>query len=215
VKTVHRRRVLRRALSALQRHPDMDFERVLPDLVYGWGNESHVARADLLRTIWKWSHQVDGPILECGSGLSTLILAVAARQRGLHVWTLEHLPQWATMVTDSLRTHGLSNVELCHRSLRDFGAYQWYDAPMPEMPTDFELVVCDGPPGETTGGRYGFLPRMRNNLAERCVIILDDTVRVAEREILTRWSLETSGSMAFIGDQASVGLLQINAAAAS
>ena len=42
------------------------------------------------------------------------------------------------------------------------------------LPGQFALVVCDGPPSGTLGGRYGLVPVMREHLQPGCVILLDD-----------------------------------------
>ena len=38
------------------------------------------------------------------------------------------------------------------------GSFVWYDVPKDVWPAEFRLVVCDGPPGDMKGGRYGLLP---------------------------------------------------------
>ena len=68
------------------------------------------------------------------------------------------------------------------------------------MPDGFTLVICDGPPGTTKGGRYGFLPMMKQKLKPGCVILLDDAAREQEQLIVEHWtkeirmSYETRGS---------------------
>jgi hypothetical protein len=58
------------------------------------------------------------------------------------------------------------------------------------MPPAFQLVICDGPPGETPGGRYGLWPVLGQRLAPGAVILLDDADRPGEEEVLRRWSTE-------------------------
>jgi len=62
------------------------------------------------------------------------------------------------------------------------------------MPRRFALVVCDGPPADTPGGRYGLVPVMREHLSRGCVILLDDAEREHERTIALRWQTELSTS---------------------
>ena len=90
----------------------------------------------------------------------------------------------------SIDKYGIKSVRLCVNELRDYNRFCWYDPPLTQMPDNFSVVVCDGPPGETPGGRYGLLPVMQNTLASGCVILLDDAGRPQEREALDRWAQE-------------------------
>ena len=212
---LYRRYLLRRALTRLRRPAGAEIDVLLPDLVNGWGNTAYVAQHLFLRALWGYARRTEGPILECGSGLSTLILGVAAELRGTRVWTLEHDPHWAALISNALRDNRISSVQLECRPLRDFGGYHWYDAPTPGMPDDFALVVCDGPPGETVGGRYGLFPRMRSHLAAHCIVMLDDLVRKAEQNVLLRWRDETPGATLLPDLTPDVGLLEIDRRAPS
>jgi hypothetical protein len=58
------------------------------------------------------------------------------------------------------------------------------------MPDNFFLVVCDGPPRRTKGGRYGLVPIMRERLKSGCIILLDDAGRDEELTIAKRWAGE-------------------------
>ncbi len=91
---------------------------------------------------------------------------------------------------EHLARHRLDNVRVCQAELRDFGEFDWYAAPPEDLPKNFGLVICDGPPGGTVGGRYGLFPRMRSHLAPDCVVLLDDAGRTAEQATLARWRQE-------------------------
>ncbi|MDO9580730.1 MAG: hypothetical protein Q7J06_09235 [Bacteroidales bacterium] len=51
----------------------------------------------------------------------------------------------------------------------------------------FCLVICDGPPGGTKGGRSGLIPVMRSKLERSALILLDDAARPYERLIAELW----------------------------
>src|SRR6267143_2557828 len=70
----------------------------------GWGNEGWTADTAYLKTICRWASQVQGPILECGSGLSTILLGIVAPGR---VTTLEHLPSWQERVKSAAERFSL------------------------------------------------------------------------------------------------------------
>jgi flavin-dependent dehydrogenase len=135
-----------------------------------------------------------GPTLECGSGLSTLLLGVIAQQRGHEHWALEHKAEWADKVERGAERHGLRAVRVHTAPLKRYAGYTWYDPPFHEMPRHFALAVCDGPPADTPGGRYGLVPVMRERLSVGCVILLDDAEREHEREIAQRWQTELGAS---------------------
>lgn len=162
----------------------------LTDAVYGWGNEGWSADEDYLARVMAEAGKANGSILECGSGLSTLLLATVARQRGVRIHSLEHNEEWRTRVLGALQAHGLSEYSTVHQtSLKNYGEFDWYA--MPEsLPNDIALVVCDGPPSSTLGGRYGALPVLRSHLAPVCNFLMDDANRPSEIEIMSRWGLE-------------------------
>lgn len=83
--------------------------------------------------------------------------------------------------------------------LASYGDYTWYVPPLEQMPSGFGLVICDGPPGDTLGGRYGMLPVMKTRLARHCVILLDDVQRPAEREVAERWARELGTTYRSVG----------------
>ena len=163
---------------------------LLADLVYGWGNEQWSAREEFMQGFLVHAMEAAGPILECGSGLSTLLLGLVAQRHGLRVWTLEHNPFWAERIRAALAEHGVTSAEVCLSPLRSYDGFTWYDPPLNHMPDDFALVVCDGPPYDTPGGRYGLLPVMREHLRPGAVVLLDDAQRPDEQAVLGRWSEE-------------------------
>jgi hypothetical protein len=152
-----------------------------------WRNPLYTATLDYLEELSRLTASAEGAVLECGSGLSTLLLGLLTQSRGLRVWSLEHLPRWHDRVASSLQKCRIENVELCLAPLRNYEAYSWYAPPLERMPKDFRLVVCDGPPGTTPGGRYGLLPIMGEHLAPDCVILFDDAARQGEAQVLRRW----------------------------
>jgi hypothetical protein len=56
-------------------------------------------------------------------------------------------------------------------------------------PPAFGLVIVDGPPGTSKGGRVGLLPRLADKLQAGTVIVLDDCDRPGEQRVMAEWSL--------------------------
>jgi hypothetical protein len=171
----------------------------IDNLIYGWGDNSWSAKEEFIQVTVQAARQIQGPILECGSGLTTLLLGLVAQQTGRRVWTLEHNASWANKVQNALAHHSILGVNVCLAQLCDYQSYVWYAAPKTHMPTDFALVVCDGPPGNTLGGRYGLLPQMRAHLRPGCIVLLDDATRPGEQQVLQRWALELDSTYTIVG----------------
>lgn len=170
------------------------------DLIDGWGNSDFVATEEYLAACVTHALNSSGPTLECGSGLSTVLMSAVAKKRGHAHWVLEDSPDWATKVFSLIRKYSLdSAVSFCVKPLRDYGDFCWYDPPLESMPGDFDLVICDGPPGTTKGGRYGLVPIMKEHLKSGCVILLDDAGREGERAAAARWETELNASSELCG----------------
>jgi hypothetical protein len=180
-----------RALQALLRLPAGETPPIalIEELAVAWGNEGFAAKGDYLLEICRQAARTSGPILECGSGLSTILLGVLAGRRGVSVWALEHIPEWAARSQKVLKSHQLHNVNLCLTPLQDYGEFTWYNKPS-GLPERFSLVVCDGPPLSVRGHRYGLMPVLGERLAEGGVILMDDTTLTEEQEVMQRWVQE-------------------------
>ncbi len=195
-------RILRRALIQFARDPalgalDMD---LLGELVRGWSNEGFSAKPEYLSAISQAALTTSGNILECGSGLSTLLLSAAASQSGARIWALEHTPEWAVRVRKELQQLKSSpNTHVVDAPLRAYAGFSWYDATRLPADATFSVVVCDGPPAETKGGRYGLLPVLSGRFAIGAQIFMDDAARPDEQAIMRRWVSESGGSFTIAG----------------
>jgi hypothetical protein len=160
--------------------------KALPQLRMAWGNLGFTAGVSYLLAVLDYAESERGQVLECGSGLTTLLLALVAPPQA--VWSLEHLEEWRSRVQTRLRLAGTeANVLLA--PLTSYGRFEWYEVPA-ALPPEFRLVVCDGPPGTTPGGRYGLLPLLGDRLSRGAVILLDDAQRLDEQGVLQRWEKE-------------------------
>ena len=156
-------------------------------LAIAWGNIGYAAGFSYLRHVGERVVKSRGPILECGSGATTLLIAALTQSNRRSFVVFEHNRTWFNHLQCILGKLGFTHVKLIHAPLVDYGSYRWYRTPKLENRHNFELVICDGPPGSIPGGRYGLLPIMGEQLAQDCVILLDDTHRKAEQHIITSW----------------------------
>lgn len=187
---MYRDRLLHQALHTIRKHdayvPLSD--TTVRQLVRGWGNQ-WALQEELITELWHQAWLTRGPVLECGSGLSTLLLGIAAEQQKFDVYSLEHDEGWYWRMFTLLHQLGLTRVTLVYAPLQTFERYDWY-GPHTDLPAGLSLVLCDGPPEATPGGRYGLIPQIHTLLAPDAMILLDDAARPGEQEVLLRWASE-------------------------
>lgn len=156
--------------------------------------EQWSACADFLELIVNHALQAKPTtLLECGSGLTTLVLARACQLNGTgHLYSLENGEQYARQSRDVIEFYGLSDyVTVLHAPLSDYSVnqqnYQWYS--LEELCiSQVDLFVIDGPPGFIQKhSRYPALPLLHDSLANDCRIFLDDARRDDELEIVSLW----------------------------
>jgi hypothetical protein len=151
-------------------------------------------------------------VLECSSGLSTVVAAALCRNRGSgRVYSLEHDPIYAAKTRRLLAAHRLDqwaeviDAPLVPTALDDWSG-QWYD--LSRVPDDVRagLLVVDGPPSTSSPlARYPALPALRSRLAGGARVLLDDADREDEREIVRRWLRREQGARAETVDRCEKG----------
>jgi hypothetical protein len=192
IKEMLLRRSLRVAIERMRKLPAgqvPDREQLL-QLMTGWSNEGYAANLEYLEAVAQNAVRIEGPILECGSGATTILLGVLCEKRNIEVWSLEHFDDWRDRVSEVLKSSDIAGVHLCSAPLVEHGEFVWYSPPLERMPKQFSLVICDGPPGSTKGGRYGLLPVMGDRLPPGSTILLDDAGRADEAKLIKRWESE-------------------------
>jgi len=200
----YRGMIFRSAMKKFIRDPEAairDDHRILTRLIYGWGNEGWSALEEYLKGSLQRVAASREPILECGSGLSTLLAGIVVQRTGNSLWSLEHERSWADRVRKYLDAYRIRPAHVIDAPLRDFGDFSWYSVPFEDLPTGFSLILCDGPPGETRGGRYGLIPVMGKRIKDGAVILLDDAGRPEEQSIAKRWERELKATARLCGEQ--------------
>lgn len=134
-------------------------------------------------------------IVECGSGASTLWLALALRRFGIdgRIIALDHDPVFAAKTRDFLARHDVSDLaEVRDAPLEDVslpgGTYSWYARQAWKDLTGIGLLFVDGPPAATGDkARYPALPLLREALTPAASVVLDDLVVPDMQETLRLW----------------------------
>lgn len=132
------------------------------DMHDAWANP-FAADPILLAGLAALARAAKGPILECGSGLSTLVMAAA--NSAVRVVCLENSPVFAEHLRQEAARYSLANIDILCAPLKD----GWYDVgTLPEE--DWALAVIDGPPRKD-GNRLEAMTRLA---LSRTVIVADD-----------------------------------------
>lgn len=186
----HRDTSLATAVRSMRRqaHTGRDLSHdSVAKLIYGWGNEGWSGSSDLARATYRYCKDLKGDVLECGSGMTTIMLAALGEAGGFRAWALEHEQVWHAQVCERLVHHRFDASRILYTPLRSHGDFDWYDLSRVDMPSAIQFVLCDGPPGSTRGGRYGMLDVLRDRLSPGAVILVDDTNREAETKMIEQW----------------------------
>lgn len=134
-------------------------------------------------------------IVECGSGASTLWLALALRRFGIdgRIVALDHDPVFSGRTRDFLARHDVLDLaEVRDAPLESFSldgeTYSWYARTAWEDLAGIDLLFVDGPPAATGHqARYPALPLLNKSLSPIATIVLDDLIVPDMREVLPRW----------------------------
>jgi len=131
-------------------------------------------------------------IVECGSGVSTLMLGnvLRAREQG-HLYALEEDASWCRLMQNLVRAAGLGQyVQVYHAPV----VGEWYDTTVADHvrreAQRIDLLLVDGPQAKARQSRYQALPFFRECLTPQSTIMLHDVNRDAERNVLDRWQSE-------------------------
>jgi len=131
-------------------------------------------------------------VMECSSGVSTLVIARSLSLLGAgHVFSLENDPQYAMKTREMLAANGLSAWATVLDAPLVTGPTPtpWYDiSGLPADALPVELLVVDGPPSHVAEqARHPALVQLHSRLAPVCTVMLDDANRPDERAIVQRW----------------------------
>lgn len=125
------------------------------------------------------ARQSKGPILEMGSGISTILMAAATKEQ---VWCVEHSEYFASRLEDMARAAGVGNIALVTCSIKD----RWYDLSedMNALPEMFDLALIDGPP-RSLSDRMPFFETFGHRVGK---IVCDDADETAYVEKIRAWA---------------------------
>jgi predicted O-methyltransferase YrrM len=151
-------------------------------------NNQYTAGSDMLKKCYEMAQATAGPILEVGSGLSTLAMGMAVQRTGQIIHTLEHELDWFRAMRNFIKLYSLRPVHLYHAPLKEHNgeSLMWYEI-SEHLPAKFSLVVIDGPPRRF--GREGVYKLLWDRIKDADWII-DDMDDPGQRAMVEKYAKE-------------------------
>ncbi len=179
--------------SLIAIYKDLDFNKSIP-MTRGW-----VASPDFLRYVYEGIAECrPTTVVECSSGVSTVIIAKALKLQGFgHVYSLESDEHYAKKTRDLLAKYELSDwATVIYAPLKSINlqgqAYQWYDAKELEV-EQIDMMVIDGPYGGICNmARYPAV-QLFPRLSASARVYVDDYRRKDEKAMVEQWMEEDKG----------------------
>lgn len=159
----------------------------VPGLVSDWDNEGFAAGYELVAASIDIAKKAKGTIVECGSGLTSLVMAAT----GAEVYSLESDIEWYRFMLDEKKRLGLDSLTIKYSPLVDQEGGRWYSDDIPEP----DVVLCDGPKRDK--GNRDILFKKLNGYVPRYILV-DDTESV-EGELKT-WADSHNMDMKIVGE---------------
>lgn len=141
-------------------------------------------------------------ILECGSGLSTLIMGYTVEGQETNLFSLEQSNDEVTRTKNLINHHGLKfNLYLNHSPLTEYKDSKWYDISNISLPKVFDLIILDGPYEFDNYGVYRkhSLGNLSPYISDKTIIIMDDAKR--DMPIIETWKKEYKLSVEFLNTE--------------
>jgi predicted O-methyltransferase YrrM len=129
-------------------------------------------------------------VVELGSGLSTIILGAALKKVGGRLISIESGIEYLNTTQKLIQNADLGDVvTLVHAPIKPFDDhYRWYDTNAFPVLRDVDMLLIDGPPGNTCAkARFPALPFLWDKLKDDAFAVLDDAGRPDEIASLNQW----------------------------
>ena len=123
-------------------------------------------------------------IIELGSGLTTIIFSLISKKYKIKYFAIENNNIYYQHMNRLFDRLNIDKTNIQYTPLKNYGDYYWYDIKKLKLVEEsLNLVICDGPPQTTIGGRFG-LVNLINKLTKNGLIILDDANKDKQKNLL-------------------------------
>ena len=140
-----------------------------------------------------------GNILECGSGVSSLIISYLIHDKDWgNLISFEHDKEFADRTNELLKSHVVSGKTIIYsNNLINYTIenedWKWYDISLLNPDIKFDVIIIDGPPAFIhPKSRYPSLFLLDKYLNKGGIILLDDCLREDDNNIVKQWMTKFS-----------------------
>jgi hypothetical protein len=168
-----------------------------------YGNKYSAGPA-MLKEVYDSAKAAKGPILECGSGISTLIAGIACYRNGNTVHSLEHDLEWFRHMRNFIRLWKIRGIALYYAPMTEYPEpeketpFTWYEIEE-TLPNNFDLAIIDGPPRRF--GREGVFKLMFDRIKD-AKWIADDSEDKQQLDMVQAWAEKAGKKVEDVGTRA-------------
>ena len=182
--------------EAMQRLMTGDNSPEVFNAIVAYNHNPFSACAEMLSAAYDHALKATRPIIEVGTGLTTLVMGIACLRNGQRVHALEHDLEYFRQMRRSIELWGLRPISLYYAPLKEYpeitpeGAKQplmWY-GDIDDLPKEADLVVIDGPPRRY--GREAGYKLLKRQLMIAKTWIVDDVDDPGELARVTKYATE-------------------------
>jgi hypothetical protein len=173
------------------------------ELYAHWGDPLPQAAEAFLRSALAEAARAEGPIVQCGAGLATLVLGRlchAAGQQARQLWCLDHDPHWSNVVRSWLTQYQIRSTHVITSRARLFDGYVWYGVEPARLAANISLVLCEGARAAPTGA-LGTLARLGDRLAPRFTLLTRGLTSSSDLKQLDTWARTNDATCVVIDRQ--------------
>jgi len=155
-----------------------------------WGDDAMADRVPYVRGCIAEAARSNGPILQCGGNLASILLGIICHQAQLprkHLWVLEHDLHWAGVIRSWLERYEIGNAHVISAPAEQYDGFVWYVLDRKRLPAGFALVLCDASAALPSSAR-GVVERIHDRLDDRCVLLARNARRPRDIKSLSDWA---------------------------
>ena len=141
-------------------------------------------------------------VVEAGSGVSTLIASYSFKKysNDSRIISLDHESHYANKTISEISNHNLEEyANVIHAPLKKYNdSFIWYDTSKIDSLEEIDFLIIDGPPSKgSKDARYPAMPILFDKLSNNAIIILDDSKRKMEKDVVKKWKNDFPNQLQF------------------